>query len=80
MVRLFRATHAMATAAGLWVVLVLTPERRKAYAGCSIEERLIGAEREPQGCMLMTLHKSKGKEFDGVVIVEGFRGGGAVAG
>ena len=33
-----------------------------------------GAEREPRGCTLMTLHKSKGKEFDGVVIVEGFRG------
>jgi DNA helicase-2/ATP-dependent DNA helicase PcrA len=26
---------------------------------------------EPSGVNLMTLHKSKGKEFDGVVIVEG---------
>lgn len=29
------------------------------------------AETEPRGVVLMTLHKSKGKEFDGVVIVEG---------
>jgi DNA helicase-2/ATP-dependent DNA helicase PcrA len=34
-------------------------------------ERLIAAERDPEGCILMTMHKSKGKEFDGVVIVEG---------
>lgn len=39
------------------------------------QQRLIGAERPPRGCMVMTLHKSKGKEFDGVVIVEGHRGG-----
>ena len=39
------------------------------------QERLAGADRKPRGCMLMTLHKSKGKEFDGVVIVEGFRSG-----
>ena len=27
--------------------------------------------REPVGCSLMTVHKAKGKEFDGVVIVDG---------
>lgn len=27
--------------------------------------------REPAGCFLMTVHKAKGKEFDGVVIVDG---------
>ena len=27
--------------------------------------------REPAGCSLMTAHKAKGKEFDGVVIVDG---------
>ncbi len=75
MVRLFRATDAMATALGvLWV-------EHGTYAGGAHsvrrvldQERLIGAEREPRGCTLMTLHKSKGKEFDGVVIIEGFRG------
>jgi DNA helicase-2/ATP-dependent DNA helicase PcrA len=59
----------------LWV-------ERGTYAGAAQavrrvldQERLIGAEREPRGCTLMTLHKSKGKELDGVVIIEGFRGG-----
>lgn len=35
------------------------------------QERLIAAERDPQGCILMNIHKSKGKEFDAVVLVEG---------
>ncbi|MDX2375623.1 ATP-dependent helicase [Microbacterium sp. LRZ72] len=33
--------------------------------------RLATEQREPQGFVLMNMHKSKGKEFDGVVIVEG---------
>jgi DNA helicase-2/ATP-dependent DNA helicase PcrA len=34
-------------------------------------QRLLESERTtPRGCMLMTIHKSKGKEFDGVVLVE----------
>lgn len=39
------------------------------------QQRLVGADRPPRGCILMTIHKSKGKEFDAVVIVEGYRGG-----
>lgn len=76
MVRLFRAADTLATSLGrLWA-------DRATYVGAAQsarrvldQERLVGAEREPRGCMLMTLHKSKGKEFDGVVIVEGFRSG-----
>lgn len=30
-----------------------------------------GEQREPHGCIVMTLHKSKGKEFDGAILVEG---------
>jgi DNA helicase-2/ATP-dependent DNA helicase PcrA len=39
------------------------------------QQRLAGTDRPPRGCVLMTIHKSKGKEFDAVVIVEGYRGG-----
>jgi ATP-dependent DNA helicase UvrD/PcrA len=35
------------------------------------QERLVAAERDPLGCVLMNMHKAKGKEFDGVVLVEG---------
>jgi DNA helicase-2/ATP-dependent DNA helicase PcrA len=35
------------------------------------QEKLISAERDPEGCILMNMHKAKGKEFDGVVLVEG---------
>src|SRR5262249_50098365 len=34
-------------------------------------ERFFSVDRVPSGCNLMTIHKSKGKEFDGVVLVEG---------
>ncbi|MDT0164942.1 ATP-dependent helicase [Actinotalea sp. AC32] len=32
---------------------------------------VMGDQRAPRGCILMSLHKSKGKEFDAVVLVEG---------
>ena len=76
MVRLFRATDILAGAlSALWI--------RQGHYGGAVQavrrildqERLAGAEKEPRGCMLMTLHKSKGKEFDGVVVVEGQWGG-----
>ncbi|WP_225769560.1 ATP-dependent helicase [Inquilinus sp. Marseille-Q2685] len=72
LVRLFRATDALAAGLGdRWLA-------SGSYVGASElvkrileQERLIAAERDPQGCVLMNIHKSKGKEFDGVVLVEG---------
>lgn len=37
------------------------------------QQKLATEQRDPQGFVLMNMHKSKGKEFDGVVIVEGFK-------
>lgn len=72
LVRLFRATDALASGLGaLWLV-------SGSYRGASEltrrtleREKLVAAERDPQGCILMNIHKAKGKEFDGVVLVEG---------
>lgn len=72
LVRLFRATDALAAGLGeRWLA-------SSSYAGVSDlvkrileQERLVAVERDSQGCVLMNMHKSKGKEFDGVVLVEG---------
>jgi len=72
LVRLFRATDSLASGLGeRWLAL-------SSYAGASElvkrtleQERLVAAERDPQGCILMNMHKAKGKEFDGVVLAEG---------
>ncbi|KZB66533.1 UvrD-helicase domain-containing protein [Thalassospira sp. MCCC 1A02491] len=72
MVRLFRASDTLATVlASRWI-------DRGNYAGAARmirnvldQEKLIGFEQDPKGVSLMTIHKSKGKEFDGVVLVEG---------
>jgi len=71
MVRLFRATDTIAAAlAEGWV-------KAGTYAGASHlvkrildRQRLLGSDRDQRGCTLMTIHKSKGKEFDGVVVIE----------
>jgi DNA helicase-2/ATP-dependent DNA helicase PcrA len=72
LVRLFRATDALASGlADRWLA-------SGGYCGASDlvkrildQEKLIAADRDPEGCILMNIHKAKGKEFDGVVMVEG---------
>ncbi|MBR0867595.1 ATP-binding domain-containing protein [Bradyrhizobium diazoefficiens] len=72
LVRLFRATDALGGGlADSWV-------STGGYAGATVlvkkvldQERLLSAELEPQGLLVMNIHKSKGKEFDGVILVEG---------
>lgn len=72
LVRLFRQTDALAAGlGGRWLTY-------SNYGGVSDlvkrileQERLVAVERDPQGCILMNMHKSKGKEYDGVVLVEG---------
>lgn len=74
-VRLFHATETLASALSAnWLKSGDYVGASQAIRRILDQEKLTGADREPRGCMLMTLHKSKGKEFDGVVIVEGFRG------
>jgi len=72
-VRFFRASDALASGlAARWLAM-------GSYAGASDlvklileQERLFAAERDiHSGCILMSIHKAKGKEFDGVVLVEG---------
>ena len=73
LVRLFRATDALAAGlGGRWLA-------SSSYAGAGglvkrilEQERLIATERDSLcGCILMNMHKAKGKEFDAVVLVEG---------
>jgi DNA helicase-2/ATP-dependent DNA helicase PcrA len=72
LVRLFRATDALASGlAERWL-------GSGSYGGASDlvkrildQEKLIAADRDPEGCILMNMYKAKGKEFDGVVLVEG---------
>lgn len=72
MVRLFGAREALTSGlADLWLATAsyrVAAERIRAILN---RQRLLETERTPRGCLLMTIHKSKGKEFDAVVLVEG---------
>jgi len=72
MIRLFRASDTLATAlAGRWMERGTYEGSARLIRSVLDQEKLIGLERDPKGVSLMTIHKSKGKEFDGVVLVEG---------
>jgi DNA helicase-2/ATP-dependent DNA helicase PcrA len=72
MVRLFRATDALGKGlADLWLSGGSYRTATVLVKKVLDQERLVSLEDEPRGCSLMNMHKSKGKEFDGVVLVEG---------
>ncbi len=72
MVRLFQATDVLSKALSeLWLESGSYIEATATIRKVLNHELLLALERDPQGCVLMNLHKCKGKEFDGVVIVEG---------
>lgn len=72
MMRLFRASDALGSGiADKWVAQGNYKGAASLVKRILDRERLLSVERDPKGCVLMTLHKSKGKEFDGVVLIEG---------
>jgi DNA helicase-2/ATP-dependent DNA helicase PcrA len=76
MVRLSKAGDPIAMALSeLWARTATYSGAVERVTAILDQQRLVGADRPPRGCILMTIHKSKGKEFDAVVIVEGYRGG-----
>ena len=72
MVRQFRASDSLSSdLAELWL-------RSGHYEGAVgiveqqlSNEQVAALEHDHRGCIVMTMHKSKGKEFDGVILVEG---------
>lgn len=72
LVRMFRATDAIGEGLGtLWLEVGAYKGAADLIRRILDRERLLSTDRDPSGCILMTLHKSKGKEFDGVILVEG---------
>ena len=71
-VRLFRATDEIGD------LLVSAWDLRGTYRRATdLVRRMLNVvklqsdQRDPRGCVLMTIHKAKGKEFDGVLLIEG---------
>lgn len=71
-IRLLQAKDEIGGALGMEWLASGTYGRAADSVRRTLEARqVVSANAEPSGVVLMTMHKSKGKEFDGVVIVEG---------
>lgn len=71
-VRLFRARDEIGGVLGAEWLASGTYGQAAQLVRRTLEARqVMSANVEPSGVVLMTMHKSKGKEFDGVVLVEG---------
>jgi len=65
MVRMFRASDMLAAAlAGRWIERASYEGAARMIRSVLDQEKLIGLESDLKGVSLMTMHKSKGKEFD----------------
>ncbi|MGL5862772.1 MAG: UvrD-helicase domain-containing protein, partial [Phycicoccus sp.] len=75
-VRLFRATDEIGgRLASQWASTGTYTDARTIIRRTLEVGRVAANERERAGVVIMTMHKSKGKEFDGVILVEGqYRG------
>ncbi len=75
-VRLFRATDEIGSRLASAWDLHGSYGRATDLVRRALEASMLQSDqRDPRGCVLMTIHKAKGKEFDGVLLVEGqYRG------
>jgi DNA helicase-2/ATP-dependent DNA helicase PcrA len=72
LLRLLQATDALAWGlAGIWDGQAAYPGAAATVRRILADEMIAGRPAEPHPVTLMNMHKSKGKEFDAVVIVEG---------
>lgn len=72
LVRLFRASGEIGPRlAEQWLTSGSYGGAREVVRRAIDRATLLSVRSDPQGVVLMTMHKSKGKEFDGVVLVEG---------
>ncbi len=75
-VRLFQATEEIGGVLGKeWLTSGTYGKAAETIRRTLETRQLVSANAEPRGIVLMTMHKAKGKEFDGVVMVEGQRKG-----
>lgn len=71
-VRLFRASGEIGPVlADRWSATGAYGQAREMVQRAIDQARLLTAQADPHGVTLMTMHKAKGKEFDGVLLVEG---------
>ena len=72
LVRLFRASGEIGPQlAEQWLMSGAYEGAREIVRRAIDRATLLSVRTDPRGVILMTMHKSKGKEFDGVVLVEG---------
>jgi DNA helicase-2/ATP-dependent DNA helicase PcrA len=72
LVRLFRASGEIGPQlADQWSEFGTYGQARDIVRKAIAHAQLVSVKSDPRGVVLMTMHKSKGKEFDGIVLVEG---------